>query len=411
MTAAGLPDTTIIVAHSIGGLTARSAASRRPLKGILTIGTPHRGGPIADAVLNSLIYSYGALIVDRAEVALRDYDFSDESSSPQCFMETDPNNFCDGEIWFARAAGHLAQYLGAGVVAIPAYFVGDGALHSGGSLPDIRPSSELVSALNSSDNLYREALFIPKRVSLQSRYTGWTSPMWAFVGSSLGSVLGSTLTSWTESAAAEMLWAADFYRTYEQWGDPNFIAKTSNWQDWLFAGSALAGLDQAWCGFTGQQWDVWGCIGDGLFSLGAQAWTGSGATTDEIVGPLHTEEKGSAQFQSKAYDFLVNTFGVQRGEPTSGVVAYIAGMWPTSPGYYTYTAMPSGGNGSFAYQWQLSVDGSSYWNAAETGQSITLWLDYDNPLWLRVIVSSGGAQGTADRFLPAFSNCGGFIIC
>ena len=48
----GLPDTTVLVAHSFGGLVARSATQHLAVKGILTIGSPHRGAPIAASIRN-----------------------------------------------------------------------------------------------------------------------------------------------------------------------------------------------------------------------------------------------------------------------------------------------------------------------------------------------------------------------
>ncbi len=69
-----------VIAHSMGGLDARYAIVREPgvverVKTLVTIGTPHRGSPVADAILRGELRHLPDFITDRlnAEVpALRD---------------------------------------------------------------------------------------------------------------------------------------------------------------------------------------------------------------------------------------------------------------------------------------------------------------------------------------------------
>ncbi|HEY4218862.1 MAG TPA: alpha/beta hydrolase [Gemmatimonadaceae bacterium] len=61
----GVADSTILVGHSQGGLVARIATRTTPVKGILTIGTPHDGAPIVN--------SSSELILDESEIGLDEY--------------------------------------------------------------------------------------------------------------------------------------------------------------------------------------------------------------------------------------------------------------------------------------------------------------------------------------------------
>jgi pimeloyl-ACP methyl ester carboxylesterase len=46
----GLPGSTVVVGHSLGGLVARQWGRSRPLDGVITLGTPNRGAPIANHI-------------------------------------------------------------------------------------------------------------------------------------------------------------------------------------------------------------------------------------------------------------------------------------------------------------------------------------------------------------------------
>ncbi len=57
----GLPDTTLVIAHSGGGIVMRQAAlDNAPMRGLLTIGSPNQGAPAAIAILNGSIGSIAA---------------------------------------------------------------------------------------------------------------------------------------------------------------------------------------------------------------------------------------------------------------------------------------------------------------------------------------------------------------
>jgi hypothetical protein len=61
----------------------------------------------------------------------------------------------------------------------------------------------------------------------------------------------------------------------------------------------------------------------------------------------------------------------------------------TSAGSYTWEAMPSGGNGTYAYKWEYSSDGSS-WSQVGTNKTYSRYVDHGSYMfYLRTTVTSG----------------------
>jgi hypothetical protein len=80
------------------------------------------------------------------------------------------------------------------------------------------------------------------------------------------------------------------------------------------------------------------------------------------------------------------------------------GVTITGPGYViggtsnTWTANPTGGNGIYTYQWQHSLNGSTWTNGATTKtytRSVGL---YATQLYLRVTVTSNGASALSSTY-------------
>ena len=402
-----LPDTTILIAHSLGALTARDASRDRPVKGILTVGSPHNGAPIAASVRNGEVGVGGDLIAWRAGMAYADYDLPGESSTAVCFGDEE---FCDPELFLAKEAAINASALGALVMAVGTSFATQSGFNDGGSLADIAPGDALVSSLNSESNLDRESAAMgSNRVALASRYNGWAARIWAVAKPEYA----AALTVFQDYTVSELLFAAYYYQYYSELEDPYYWEKSAYWQDWLFASAALGALDEAWCFWTGTVPSSGvGCDdGDGLFGLTTQHWNGPGVVNDQIVGPGHTQEKQSQAFRERAYFYLANRFHVQTSAPATALYASITGPYPTEPGSYTFTAVASGGIGAFTYSWQVSFDGMNFYDTGITDSQYALYVDYGLSMWLRVIVTSGSAQATADHYVSGPCADGGVLIC
>ncbi|HEV2146831.1 MAG TPA: S8 family serine peptidase [Longimicrobiaceae bacterium] len=75
---------------------------------------------------------------------------------------------------------------------------------------------------------------------------------------------------------------------------------------------------------------------------------------------------------------------------------------------HTWTANPSGGDGTYTYQWQEQPEGSSTWYNGATTKSYTLTASYS--FTLRVIVTSGGASATsAEHSVWVEPTCGAYL--
>jgi subtilisin family serine protease len=85
--------------------------------------------------------------------------------------------------------------------------------------------------------------------------------------------------------------------------------------------------------------------------------------------------------------------------PPPPLSAYISGpSQVTQKGTYTFEAFPSGGSGSYSYQWQITWVQSGYSYAAGTQKTQSLVIaPYDGEVVLTVTVTSGSESYTATR--------------
>lgn len=66
-------------------------------------------------------------------------------------------------------------------------------------------------------------------------------------------------------------------------------------------------------------------------------------------------------------------------------------------GSYTYTASPSGGDGTYTYAWQVSTDGGATWSSVGTGSTYTRSVSAGQNFIVKVTASSGGRNATAQK--------------
>jgi hypothetical protein len=57
------------------------------------------------------------------------------------------------------------------------------------------------------------------------------------------------------------------------------------------------------------------------------------------------------------------------------------------------------------------VDGTSFWDTAITGSQFTQYVNYNDVLWLRVIVNSGTLEAPATQVIRGPCENGGLLIC
>lgn len=144
----------ILVGHSQGGLVSRKASTRVPVAGVITIGTPHSGAPIATHAGNiqGLI---NTTLIDFSETLPLEYPYgwSDEYFRPW-----------DNDGWLTVA---ISGAIG-GAFVYGADFVLRNYLHGQESLGDLAPWSSFLDTLNSSDHLSQELAQVPYHQGLVS---------------------------------------------------------------------------------------------------------------------------------------------------------------------------------------------------------------------------------------------------
>jgi len=116
---------------------------------------------------------------------------------------------------------------------------------------------------------------------------------------------------------------------------------------------------------------------------------------------------------NNARKLLVERFAVENLRPytpaPSSPSVYISG--PTkgdNNGYYTWSAIGSGGTPPYTYLWQYSLDGINYNSTLGTTQSVSASLPLDNDLYLKVIITDSKQSQATDFFLTI--NMGGGVI-
>jgi len=375
MTSGQLPDSALIVGHSNGGLVARDASYYQPFRAIVTVGTLHTGAPLAQSVRDGSVTNYGWFMYNLAATAYNDYDF------PDCCED-----WWDNELYAARAAASDEAGLGLFIVSAAVYFTNSGS----DALEDMSPNSAFLAELNGSTRMSHEAQTVPYRVGIRSSLQSWHHVIWDAIDPD--NAANDTYLTWI--LEDEFLYAWDYYSEYYHAADPNEYWKRYYSGDWLAALAMLSGLNYSWCNFIGASNGGSCGASDAIVPFDRQTYPGAtDAAIDISPGPPHSKEIDSPDFQSRTRTFLHDRVGVPTSSPPS---VYIDGPTPNQPGTYTYNAIASGGIGGYQYRWYESGDGYNFADTGVTSSSYTAYF-WPGPTWIRVVVTSGGQQSTAER--------------
>jgi pimeloyl-ACP methyl ester carboxylesterase len=150
----GAPANMLMVGHSNGGLVARQLSTKRGMGGIVTLGSPHRGAPLARNIqgvtnhylftgekLSLLLYMVGATSNNR---------FTGIWNSPGVAWIRSAISGLGAALWWT--IGSISNSIGP-VVTAPV-------------LGDMTPGSAALNSLNAAGNLARESVTVPGRVGL-----------------------------------------------------------------------------------------------------------------------------------------------------------------------------------------------------------------------------------------------------
>lgn len=270
----GMGSNTVLLGHSMGGIIARSASRQNAVTGVVTIGTPHLGAPVATAINpnwnNPFLQTQYELWYLREQL----------NSIPDNPWEWANEDIGPNEIEDARNRGYNAWdnlfYLtGAGVAASIGRLIGIAS----DAAEDMEPGSGAMSLLNSSAWAENGEIKQAYYANLQN-------------GGLLGHAM--TLLPWLTEQEADNYGAQMIYdgqmTFYAGWGLQRAGQWSGNW-DMIYAGSAIMSLGDAETFFW--QWWAGTIIGswenDGFIPAWSQtAW---GNRSAEYVGSMvHTRE-------------------------------------------------------------------------------------------------------------------------
>ncbi|MCC7009999.1 MAG: hypothetical protein IT184_14425 [Acidobacteria bacterium] len=276
-----LPNTTVAVGHSNGGLVAREWSKLHNLAGIVTIGTPHGGAPILQNLVQWAMFNdVTRWAIDRVLSAFA--------------VPTDSS-------WVIGAVQQCLRFASDySVFTVTRLFAGLGVQTTVPVSYQMMPGSSFLNALNSDGNLSREAASAPKRVGIASVAHNyyWAGPARAVLPQDADAIAVTLYAS-----AGTLIGYGNALLGRAAPGDWASIEQALSL---IGLGSQLLMIDQMYCALVSHP-VIWVCMpNDGVVPIDRQAYPG--AANLLIQGPAHTQEK--QQSDDVLYHALVNYVGV-----------------------------------------------------------------------------------------------------
>lgn len=303
--AIGAPANMVMVGHSNGGIVSRNLSTKRPLGGIVTMGSPHGG----------------ALLAERLTSVTSFYLGTGQKLSLLLWMlgASGGTNQYTG-IWFSPGMTPVRVAVAALGVVLQQVLIEVqnkiGPIVSAPVLQDMRPGSTALNALNSAGNLARESTAVPRRVGMVFVARDW----W------LAAPFAAAKPEWQPAAAQrlnEALFVLSWIRDYFSY--PNFapwdpVAASIRLQTNEVISDVLQ-FNSVWC-WANSNDPSCSTSTDGVVPTAAQYFPGN-AKNVGYYGPAHVTEKDEAADQLEGV--LVKDIGLRyRGAapgPTGGTPA------------------------------------------------------------------------------------------
>jgi pimeloyl-ACP methyl ester carboxylesterase len=285
LTNSGVGPSTILVAHSQGGLVSRIATRSTPVAGILTIGTPHAGAPIV-ASGPGLQADFLEIDVDEALVVLNMPDFCDIHP--------------DDEV--CQVPGEAVDYavVGLGLAELAGDIWAEWTL-SYDDLHDMNPASATIAGLQSGFGSEQTG---GRRVSIQvDDEEEWTGPFRFLYGADLG----STVSQEAENKASDM---ATIGLVLELWGihlEATIDSEDADYFDEEEMAAAMQDMGFFLYDFCPIDWNyniVGSGSNDGIVPWTSQAMPGS--NTVQLLFVAHNEETSQATTILGVLDHMTN---------------------------------------------------------------------------------------------------------
>lgn len=388
---AGAPADTVVVGHSNGGLVARQLSTKRPLGGLVSLGSPHLGAPLAQNIQGAAFH----------------YLRTGEQLSTLLWMlgATHTNQYSG--IWFSPRMALVR----AGVAVLGAVLgqtVNDIAISiwpvvTAPVLTDMRPGSPALSSLNSGGNLGREAAAVPRRVGMVFTARDW----W------LGAPFVAAAPEkqyWGHGGVITGIQALEYVRAYFDY--PNFapwdgVAQSIRIQASMIISNLLI-YNSVWCYATTNDPSC-SMSTDGVVPTPSQYFPGN-AQNVGFYGPAHVVQKDASA--DALADVLVNRIGLRvrsgspgnpgnPGGPPSSTLTGGERLYPDqfvrSPnGAYTLTYQMDGNlvlYGPEGAVWSSSTHGSSPGFATMQGDgNLVVYRSDGVPIWATDTPDIPGAE-------------------
>lgn len=289
-----LPDTTIAIGHSNGGIVSREAARNGlRLRGLVTVGSPQLGAPLVDHLFDLSVGDAGAWLANNLSEPYRYY-----------------RQFNDSWPWII--AGNLANWLYNTAYYFPEATVAAIAVSGQdqllGQMMTTSPVLAGTGSLNGPSNLSTEAATIATRVQV----TGQVADPW------LGSLWWAlTPNSWAQNTSAQIaLYFAlmdtfEYYYNYWNLNDPDAYAKRAGAYLWLNAAGVVPWINGEWCWLIGAYSWPPGCVShDGIVPVSRQLYPGN-TFSHQIPDVAHHFEPSRFSGSPGGFNGLRSDFGLQ----------------------------------------------------------------------------------------------------
>lgn len=287
---AGAPADTVIVGHSNGGLVARQLSTKRPVGGIVSLGSAHLGAPLAHNIQGAAFHYLNT---------------GQQLSTLLWLLGASHTNQYSG-IWFSSRMT-LVRAAVATLGAVLAHTVNDIAVNiwpivTAPVLADMKPGSAALASLNSGGNLGRESAAVPRRVGMVFTARDW------WLGAPF--VAGAPDKQyWGHGAVVEGIRGLEAIRAYFDY--PNFapwdgVAQNIRIQASMIISNLLV-YNSVWCFAT--TYDPSCSIStDGVVPTPSQYFPGN-AQNVGFYGPAHMLQKDASA--DALYDVLINRIGLR----------------------------------------------------------------------------------------------------
>lgn len=379
----------LYVGHSNGGIVGRELVRQgKTFYGLLTIGSPHGGAPLAGSVIDGavdLVVSIDLRSLAQAGITYRAYGES---------------------YWWVRAvdALNLASY----IVYYTQIVSGVVLWNNSEILSQMRPGpAGYLAQLNSSGNLVAERSAVPLQIEVTSYLPNTNGIISRALGGSASDA--AQFVEERDYVEGQLLGQYYHYLTLDPWEEPFAVEMQSNSWMWLEAAAVLLVLDVQYCALIGAyQFPLTCTPSDAVVPLDRQRLPNA-TTRFLLVDVAHLQDTSSpltfAMLKRVLRDLEV-PFAPLPPDPTFSVGSIQGPSVTTAGGESAFNIAASGGTLPYEFEWR--VDGV----LKQTGMSESfVFANLGASFYLTVRVTDHSGLSFTRSLQVTVSSCGGALAC